>query len=157
MFAMRRPLGPRFRVALLIPAVALACGGVPRDPQGTLEHVRGGALVVGASESPPWLERSGQGAVGPEAELVYGFAESLGAEVRWRWGPLEDHLAALEEFEVDLVAGGLTDRTPWQGRVGLTRPWIERGDRRGVLAVAPGENGFLTALDRHIHERRALR
>jgi hypothetical protein len=113
--------------------------------------------MAGVTDSPPWIRRSGDYATGPEAELVREVADSLDARVTWRWGPLEDHLAALERFEIDLVAGGLPEQTPWRHRVGLTRPWIggERGGR--VLAVPPGENGFLAMLERHIvaRERRS--
>jgi len=133
--------------------LTFGCGEVPRDPEGTLDRVRGNVLVVGATDSPPQITRSGQGANGPEADLIREIAAQLNARVLWRWGPLEEHFAALERFEIDLVAGGLTERTPWRHRVGLTRPWVERADGGGVLAAPPGENRFLVALDSHIVAR----
>ncbi|HET9947874.1 MAG TPA: hypothetical protein VFQ22_02995 [Longimicrobiales bacterium] len=134
-------------------AVFAACG-LPRDPEGTLERARGGVLRVGGVDAPPHLVREGAAASGPEAELVYAFARSLGAEVEWHWGALDDHMRALERFELALVAGGLTQASPWKSRVGFTRPW--RGDRdvARVLAVPPGENGLLVALEHVIEERR---
>src|SRR5690606_33083241 len=63
-------------------AVFAACG-LPRDPEGTLERARGGVLRVGGVDAPPHLVREGAAASGPEAELVYAFARSLGAEVEW--------------------------------------------------------------------------
>lgn len=138
---------PRAWACLLVPWMTLACADVPRDPRGTLDRVRGGELVVGVSDSPPWIRRDGHVATGPEADLVRGIAKELGARAIWKWGALEDHLGALERFELDLVAGGLTKGTPWRDRVGLTRPWIHREEGGGVLAVAPGENGFLTAIE----------
>src|SRR5690606_4376015 len=91
-------------VALL----ALGCTELPRDPEGTLARVRGGVLRAGGVESPPWLVRTEGGASGPEARVVADLAEELGAEFAWSWGALGDQMEALERFELDLVAGGLT-------------------------------------------------
>ncbi|MBW3534006.1 MAG: ABC transporter substrate-binding protein, partial [Gemmatimonadetes bacterium] len=130
-----------------------ACGPFPRDPEGTLEEVEGQLMRVGAAESPPTLRRSGDGAAGPEAELVESFARSLGARVEWSWIGTEEALHRLERFDLHLVAGGLTRGTPWKAHVGLSRPWRGQGDTARVLAVPPGENRFLVALDRHIESR----
>jgi len=92
-------------------------------------------------------------ATGPEADLVRGFAHSIGSRVTWIWGPLDEHMERLQRFELDLVAAGLTEQTAWQGKVGLTTPWLEEAGWKRVLAVAPGENALLTALERYIRER----
>lgn len=131
---------------LALAAATLACD-LPRDPEGTLDRARGGTLRVGAVEAPPYVGRRGVGATGPEADLVRAFAESIGARVEWRWEPLDEHMRALEAFELDIVAAGLTTESPWASRVGFTRPWREEGDVRRVLAVAPGENATLVALE----------
>lgn len=144
------------RTLVLTVALAVAgaaCADYPRDPEGTTEEVRGGVLVVGAAEAPPVLLRRGEGAAGPEAELVESFADSLGARVAWRWMGPEEALHALSRFEIHMVAAGLTKATPWKAHVGLSRPWRGSGKEGRVLAVPPGENGFLVALDRHIGRR----
>src|SRR5690606_4954885 len=142
-----------------------ACGDLPRDPEGSLERARGSVLRVGASGAPPWIARSSavgplvsgnadrsveDPATGPEADLVRGFAHSIGSRVTWIWGPLDEHMERLQRFELDLVAAGLTEQTAWQGKVGLTTPWLEEAGWKRVLAVAPGENEPLTALERYI-------
>ena len=43
-------------VSILV--VATACSSLPRDPEGTLERVRHGALRVGLVENPPWVVRT---------------------------------------------------------------------------------------------------
>ena len=141
--------------AVLILAVAwsTACD-LPRDPVGTLDQVRGGTLRVGAVASPPYLVRAAGGAAGPEAELVGEFARSVGADVAWHWGSLDDHMKSLESFELDVVAAGLTAASPWKTRVGFTRPWRQEGKQKHVLAVPPGENGLLVVLETLIEERR---
>lgn len=135
--------------------VAASCDELPRDASGTLDRVRGGVLRVGATESPPWIVRAAEGASGPEAKLVEAFASELGARVEWQWGPGEEHLEALERRELDLVAAGLTRRSMWKHRVGLSRPWVKSGTREGVLATPPGENRFLVALDRYVERHRS--
>ena len=136
-------------------ALAVACADLPRDPEDTLARVRGGTLRVGAVDAPPWIVRNGARASGPEADLIEAFAGTLGARVAWQWGAHDEHMRALERYELDIVAAGLTHKTPWGAHVGLSRPWLRQNDRQQVLAVAPGENGFLTALDRFIEMRRA--
>lgn len=141
-------------VTILLATLALqGCEPWPRDPEDTLENAAGGTLRVGASEAPPALSRRGAGAAGAEAELVEAFARSIDARVEWRWGAQEGHLEALERYELDLVVGGLTAKSPWKARVGFTRPWRETGDTRHVLAVPPGENRTLAALERVIESR----
>lgn len=148
---------------------ASACD-VPRDPEGTLERARGGALRVGVTERRPWVFRAG--AVddteprGVEAELVRGFAKQVGARVAWTWASEQELFEALERFELDIAAGGFTEDTPWKERVGLTRVYFEHeqsveraGERTTraqghVLATAPGENRTLLELDRYVARQR---
>lgn len=142
------------RVILILLLVALVACDIPRDAVGTLEHARGDTLRVGVVASPPYVIRTGEVPGGPEAELVRAFAASIDAEVDWRWGALDDHMKSLESFELDLVAAGLTTTSPWKKNVGFTRPWRVVGKRKHVLAVAPGENGMLMALETLIEARR---
>lgn len=110
----------------------VGCEALPNDPEGTLERARGGTLRVGVSEAAPWLTRAEGVPGGLEAGLVRGFAERIDADVEWVWGPPEEHLAALERFELDVAAGGLTAGSPWKSRVGLTRPYAREEWRVGV-------------------------
>jgi polar amino acid transport system substrate-binding protein len=143
----------RSLLALLTCACLAAACDVPRDPERTLEQLRGGTLRAGVVEAPPHLTRSGEHAQGPEAELVAEFAAQHGAQVEWRWGGLDEHMQALERFELDVVAAGLTTRSPWKRNVGFTRPWRRDGETQRVLAVPPGENALLHALDSLIETR----
>lgn len=156
--AFRRAARPgRFRFAGLSVLAALAlvaCDRFPRDPGGTLEAARAGTLRVGVTEAPPWIVRSGDEAGGPEAELVRSFAASIGARPEWVWGGADENLARLERRELALVAAGLTQSSPWNGRVALTRPHATAGKEKHVLAAPPGENALLVALERHIRSGR---
>jgi polar amino acid transport system substrate-binding protein len=103
----------------------LAGCDVPRDPRKTLERVRGHVLNAGVSENPPFLVRRGEEAEGLEAEVIRGFARELGATVHWVWGSQEQQLLALHGVQLDLVAGGLTAKTPWKKSAAITRPFVE--------------------------------
>ena len=120
---MRRGVRVWLAAAALAATASAGCGDWPRDPAGTLDRARGGTLRAGAAEAPPWVVRAADGtAAGPEAELIAAFARSIGARVEWRWGSADELLRALERRELDVAAVGLTAATPWQTRVGLTRP-----------------------------------
>ena len=153
---MRSPGSP---VALALAAVlALAgCGTYPADPAGTLERVADGTLRVGASENGEWVQFAGEDVQGTEADLVRDFAARIGAEVEWV--PGTEHVLAeeLKHSELDLVIGGLDDKTPWAQHGGLTRAYAESRDSRGslhkhVMLVPLGENAFLLELDRFLME-----
>lgn len=125
----------RALLPLLVAGVGiLACDQVPRDPENTLDRARGGVLRVGVSEAPPWITGTDGPPGGLEAQLVREFAESIDAEVKWVRGAQEEHLEALEKFELDLVVAGLTAASPWKTRVGLTRPYLKERWFVGVPA-----------------------
>ena len=143
-------------VSVLAGAALTGCTvQVPTDPEGTLERVTGGVLRVGASPHGE-LVRIDDGTVsGREAELVLGFARSIGAEVQWTVGGEESLVGALEHHELDLVVGGLTEATPWAERVGATRgyPNPQQPDGPRLVWLAPmGENRFISALEAHLDE-----
>jgi ABC-type amino acid transport substrate-binding protein len=132
----------------------VGCGiTVPADPDGTLDSVRGGELRVGVSADSGLVETHGNGASGSLAELAMEYAASLHAKVRWTAGSEETLVMYLEERKLDLVIGGITDQTPWLDHVGVTRGYagIEGADGRGiVMLVPPGENAFLSDLERFL-------
>lgn len=139
----RTPIAAAVGLALLLSGCGLQ---VPADPDGTLARVTGGELRVGLSAVAP----------GEEA-LVEGFAERLDAEVVWREGGEEQLMTALDDDELDLVIGGLTDATPWSTHAAVTRPFAESVDDRGrtvrhVMAAPLGENAFLVELERYLEE-----
>ena len=61
----------RHFVLLLIAALVLGGCQFPRDPEGTLDRVRGGTLRVGISPSEPWVTLvEDEPPAGVEVELV---------------------------------------------------------------------------------------
>jgi polar amino acid transport system substrate-binding protein len=127
----------RLLVVLVVSACMAGCSGLPRDQVGTLGRVQGGRLRVGLVEHPPFVMRAGDQPAGAEVELVKQFAATLGATPEWHWGGEQEHMEALEHFELDVVVGGITDQTPWSKYVGLTGPYFEETFMVGVPASTP--------------------
>jgi polar amino acid transport system substrate-binding protein len=119
-------------VAVALMAVAAAGCGIPRDPESTLDRVRGGTLRAGITASEPWTTLEGGRPGGVEVALVERFAQELGARVEWVDGSEADLIGALELRELDLVVGGLTADTPWQAKAAITRSYATT---RVVVAV----------------------
>lgn len=158
----------RALLAALVAVTLGACGSLPRDPNGTLERVQAqGVLRVGASPAHGLVvidgngdandNSSGESVSGREAELAEGFAQEVGAEVRWVPGGESELVAAMERGELDLIIGGLHDDSGWAEQISLTRPYSESTEADGttvrhVLAVPLGENAMLVRLERYLDE-----
>jgi polar amino acid transport system substrate-binding protein len=122
------------RLLALLTAVLMAACTLPRDPEGTLDRVEGGEMLVGITEHPPWTILGDQPS-GAEVALVEAFAEDLGARVEWVEGAHDELLSALEQRELDLVIGGFTADDPWSTRVTFIQPYTKV---RTIIGVAPG-------------------
>ncbi|MGY1551269.1 transporter substrate-binding domain-containing protein [Microbacterium sp. A588] len=123
---------------------------VPTDPAGTLDAVTDGTLRVGVSQDDGLVQTSSAKPSGPLIDLVDAFAESLDADVQFTASSEETLVVMMEKGELDLIVGGLTDKTPWSDRVGVTRgyPGIDGADGRSIVMFVPlGENAFLTELE----------
>lgn len=146
------------RLLAAVALVLLAACSLPVDPQGTLDDIQSsGTLRVGVSPNPPftvWPEDPGAEPDGSEVQLVRGFAESLGADPIWVTRGEQELAHALERGELDLLIGGLRAETPWTSMVTITRPYVTTSeDGRNVphvIAVVPGENALLVALERYL-------
>ncbi|REE02905.1 transporter substrate-binding domain-containing protein [Citricoccus nitrophenolicus] len=147
----------------LVTAVAVAASGCtssayPADPNGTFDDVSGGKLSVGVVHHPPYVDATGAEPSGSEVELIRAFAEEIDAEIEWTASGEEALITALETGDVDLMAGGLTDQSPWSSQAALTRSYAEDTGPDGktvnlVLAVPLGENQMLGELERFLDER----
>ncbi|WP_225310221.1 transporter substrate-binding domain-containing protein [Microbacterium testaceum] len=129
------------------------CGiRIPSDPKGTLDAVEGGVLRAGVSPNGEWVRAGADRPAGIEVEVLTEFARSLGAEVEWTVGSEESLVRGLEEGDLDVVAGGITEQTPWTNKAGITRPYAEAPLDDGssvkiVMLVPLGENAFVSRLE----------
>lgn len=109
------------KLLVLLATLALAGCQYPRDPDGTLEAVRGGTLVVGWTVDEPWVAGPGEGF---EADLVRRLAEHLGAEVEWVELSEQEQAGALRRKTIDLGIGGYTNDAQLKREVSLTRSYV---------------------------------
>lgn len=157
---LRRKISRGF-VLLAVTVGLVGCSGhFPADPDGTLDRVSGGTLRVGVSHQPPWTDTGGesnseQSPGGIEPQLITDYAESIDADIEWHAGGEEQLIMLMSESELDIVIGGLTDKTPWASDAALTTTYAESIGVDGktakhVIATPMGENAFMTSLERFL-------
>jgi membrane-bound lytic murein transglycosylase MltF len=145
---------PVWIARFLLVFLTAACG-LPRDPEHTLDHVRGHELRVGVTDRPPWVEVHDDRVGGIEPSLISDLARQLGARPIFRKGSESELLDALHRGELDLVAGGLHDDSPWGAKAALTKPYHTDGTGvKHVLALRAGENAWLMEVERYLHRQR---
>ncbi|MBE2315618.1 transporter substrate-binding domain-containing protein [Solirubrobacter sp. CPCC 204708] len=102
-------------IAVLLAVVVAGCQ-YPRDPEGTLERVRGGTLRVGVAPVEPWEA--------VERQLISEFARTLDARIEWVEGSESELMEALAGRQLDVVIAGLDRASPWMNEAALTRPYV---------------------------------
>jgi polar amino acid transport system substrate-binding protein len=137
------------RILLLLAlGISLTACGLPRDPSGTLDYVRGGTLRVGVAHNPPWVIDRGAVVDGVEGRLVASIAGAIHAKVEWVRGPEFELIKALHKRELHLVIGGFDAKLPWAQQVAFTRPYMTSPEGVAhVLAAPPGENEWLMLIE----------
>ncbi|WP_322522153.1 transporter substrate-binding domain-containing protein [Guyparkeria halophila] len=120
-----RRLGWLIRASVVFFTIVLLAGcDLPRDIEGTQDHVRNGLLRVGVIDgASPWATWSGGEPQGVETQLVRELAKRMGANIRWVSGSDTELFGALAAFELDVVIGGIERSSPWGKKVALTRPY----------------------------------
>jgi polar amino acid transport system substrate-binding protein len=146
-----------WRLALLVVAcMATACNQFPKDPEQSLEKARGGVLLVGYSENPPWVVKANDEPQGTEPELIRKFAKSINARVQWLNGTEHSLFEKMEQRELPLVIAGVTDDNPWREKTGFTRPYqeveVEGRKKKHVMVVMAGENALLVELEKFLEK-----
>jgi ABC-type amino acid transport substrate-binding protein len=144
---------PLCALAMLL-AVAGGCG-IPRDPDGTYDRVRGATMRAGVSEHPPWTSLASGKPAGIEVDLLEDFAASLSATIRWHRGSEAPLVEALNDGRLDVIIGGFRESTPWNSHAAATQPYVESGGEKYVMLVRQGENRWLIKLDRYLAQRKA--
>lgn len=140
--------------AVLASSLLLLVAGcdLPKDPDGTLERVSGGALRVGVV---PGNDR----AAAEDRRIVDALAQALRSRPVFQHADAHQLFHELEQGRLDLIVGGLPTNTPFSKNAGLTRkagPLMRPGSSQDrVLALPAGENGFLLAVNRAIEQAKS--
>lgn len=161
----RRTLAAGLVRGVLVLVVALlwsGCGlSIPTDPEGSLDRIRSSEVLrVGASPRDGWVEVSaGSEPSGREPSLVERFADHLGVDVEWTVAGEEELVSLMEEGDLDMAVGGITDKNLWLDKVGLTRPYsevdVQGTTEKHVMMVRMGENALQSELERWLDTREA--
>ena len=134
-------------VLLCLALLTLAGCDLPKDPEGTLERVRGGELRVGVLTGNPRAEAE-------DRRIVDALAAAIQARPSFHPNDAHHLLWDLQHGGLDLVIGGMPAKTPFSQDVGLSKtagPLFRPGEaEERVLAVRNGENGFLLAVNEAI-------
>ena len=136
-----------------------ACHDYPRDADDMTAQAAGRGMRVGASHDPPWLVVLPDGTVGgPEADLLQRYADAHGYRLIWLPGSHDALMAELERAHLHAVAGGHHADSPWQAKVGWSRPLGLRASPDGPLperriALPPGQSAWHLAFDRYVAGR----
>lgn len=140
----------------LVLGLSACSADLPKDPDGTLDRITDGVVVVGITENPPHTQISDDGGfAGSEVDIVTAWADGLDAEIEWVPGAEAVLMEQLKQGDLDVVIGGLTSNTPWSTHAALTRPYAEtvRPDGKEtdlVLAARMGENALLVNLEQFL-------
>ncbi|CAA9266271.1 MAG: hypothetical protein AVDCRST_MAG42-3211 [uncultured Chthoniobacterales bacterium] len=149
------------RSATIFAAVLLiaGCDRLPRDSAGALKKIESERQVrVGVAEHEPWVRWEGDRATGLEPELIEQWAQTLGARIVWRRDSVAELVKALHRREIDVLAAGLEETTPYAPEVAASQPYLEAPDREGkktprVIAATQGESALLFSLDRFLGQQ----
>ena len=125
---------------------------MPRDADGTYNRVAGGTLRAGVTPHSTFIDVDDAGRVsGSEADVIRSFAEEIGAEVEFEIGSERQLMELMENGDIDIVAGGFTEDSPWSTHMALTRPYTtSEGGDDVVMGVRPGENRMLVNLETYL-------
>ncbi|MFJ2618434.1 transporter substrate-binding domain-containing protein [Glutamicibacter sp. NPDC087344] len=151
-----------FVAGLGVAGVLSGCGlSMPTDPEGTLDSVRSQTLRVGVSPNAGFVQIENGEPRGREIILIESFADRLHARIEWTVAGEEQLVGQLEDGALDMVAGGITSKTPWSEEAGMTRPYTTWTDDRGnehliILLVRPGENAFLSELEHFLDQTQEM-
>ncbi|QNA83058.1 hypothetical protein G4G27_02790 [Sphingomonas sp. So64.6b] len=135
-------------ISIFLTCAALSgCDTLPRDPDSTLDRIRGGQVIRVGVALP-----DDTGLAGPAAALLARVGEETGAKPQIARGSLEPLLVNLEQGRLDIVIAAFAHDTPWATRVALAPPLAiqgENADRLELRAAMPnGENRWVMLVEK---------
>ncbi|MEX0965853.1 MAG: transporter substrate-binding domain-containing protein [Bacteroidia bacterium] len=109
---------------LLAITLLFACDDFPKDPENTLERIKGKTIRVGIAEDGKWSGYYTGEAIGIEAEIIKAYAKTLNANIEWYPGSQEHLIGLLKEYQIDIAIGGFTESSVFKSHAGFTQPYF---------------------------------
>ena len=138
-----------FPTLTVLIGICFASCDLPKDPEDSLRKAEEDKLRVGVVEHPPYVERSGEGWMGEEVDLIEGFAKANNLQIEYVSGNESDLIKELEEYHLHLVVGGFEEGTVWKSHVTPSHVY----DAEHVFLLAPGENRLLYRIEQFLSDR----
>jgi hypothetical protein len=136
-------------IAFLIGSPLAGCD-LPRDPEETLEAVRGQELRVGVLKFGENADK--------DRPIVERLATSLGSKPVYVEGDAHALFEDLKHGKLHLVIGGVPKSTPFEKELGLSKPagpLFGAHEEERVLAVRAGENAIVLRVNQAIETAKA--
>lgn len=117
------------------------------ERQDGATNASGEVLIVATKETPPFVVRGADGALGGFAiEFWEEIAARTGTEFSWREYDLEELISAVADGEADVGVGALTLTAERERRLGFTHSWLEAGF--AIAVPKTNGSGWLMVLQR---------
>ncbi len=141
-------------VNILVPLLVIACNQ-PHDPEHTLDDIRQrGILKAGVSYNPPFVVSSLHDTTGIDIDLLKEIAHDLQVQLQLTYGSEPEIVHHLEEKELDIIAAGFLNKTPYKKKMGMTTWYFRQHDSSHVFGVTKGENAWVMYLEKFIYAHR---
>ncbi|WP_203455319.1 hypothetical protein [Legionella sp. MW5194] len=130
--------------------IALSGCQFPDDPNRTLKAIyethrlKAGVCLNHATPSE-------------ERKLLQQLAKHLNAEITWFSDNQEGLYRQLHDFKLDIAACAIRKDSPWSDILAFTIPYSKKNSVAYVLAVPPGENGWLKQVNEFIEQQKEIR
>ncbi len=142
-----------FRALFLIIILVTYSCNIPRDPENSWENIKSDGLNVGVIINPPYTFQKNSTFAGSEIELIKNFAKHHDIQITYESGNETDLIEKLENYEIDILLGGFTEKSIWTKKVGLTTPYDKEYH---VLLIPKGENKYLHFLESFIFNHKRI-
>lgn len=131
---------------MILAVVIFAGCTYPKDPENSFEKAQKDELKVGVVVNPPFTTFENGSPGGEEIEILRDFAKSENLQISFEEGSESDLIKKMEEYEIQIIAGGFEKKTIWIKKAGPSATY----DKKHVFLVPKGENRLLQELETFI-------
>ena len=137
------------KIYFILPLVLIGCH-FPEDPNRTLLGIEQSHLIR-VGHCP--LSQNKLKEI--EYNFVLKLANKLHAQINWDDSIQEQLYQKLEHNDLDLVTCAIIEDSPWKEELSFTTPFYKNENNNYVIALPPGENGWLHYVNQNINEQKS--